>query len=384
MDPHLNLRDRLSMSRPFGALVVAMLLALAPGMAAAQSSIVTLDVGKTPARTIQVQASPGGEGQLTVTQDDEAGAAPDATTPVCGTRPITIASFVWPSAQLLAAIHERILTRQFGCTVTVVSGDMAAMGSSMASSGQPAVAPEMWVARIADIWNPAVKSQKMRPAGSSYEDAQFEGWFIPDYVAEAHPELKSVADLKAHPDWLSSDGRKPRFVSCPIDWACALINANMLKADGLDGLFETVTPANRFELDTLIAEAVGRKQPILFYYWQPNAVLNQFAFKSIDLGAYNKDNFACLGRRACADPQPSGFAPEPVLVALSDWVYKEAPQIAAYFQRASMPIAQMNALLEQLNAPGATVDQVADQFVASKGDIWQRWVGAPVVPSGGN
>ena len=53
-----------------------------------------------------------------------------------------------------------------------------------------------------------------------------------------------------------------------------------------------------FELDTLISEAESRKEPILFYYWQPNAVLAQFSFKQIDLGPFNKDNFVCLGRTA--------------------------------------------------------------------------------------
>ena len=48
-------------------------------------------------------------------------------------------------------------------------------------------------------------------------------------------------------------------------------------------------PANRFELDTLIAEAVSRHEPILFYYWQPNSVLAQFAFKSLDLAIEARD-----------------------------------------------------------------------------------------------
>jgi glycine betaine/proline transport system substrate-binding protein len=40
-----------------------------------------------------------------------------------------------------------------------------------------------------------------------------------------------------------------------------------------------------------------------------------------------------------------------------------------------MPIEEMNALLEKLNQPGATVDTVADDFVANRQAVWQRWVG---------
>lgn len=302
---------------------------------------------------------------------------PPAAGNPCGTRPIAIARMQWPSAALLAEIHARILKAQFNCQVQVLPGDLAATGSSMGSTGQPAVAPEMWVARIADIWNPAIKGQKVRPAAPTYTDTVFEGWFIPDYVASANASLASAASLRDHAQLFSVNGQKPKFISCPPDWACAVINRNLLRANGLDGLFEVVEPANRFELDNLIGQAVSRKEPILFYYWQPNPVLAQFPFKPLDLGAYDKDAFACLGRRECAEPKPSSFPSEPVITALAEWVFTEAPDIAAYFQKAQLPLAEMNTLLFQLNEQGASVESVADRFIAERRELWQGWTGAP-------
>jgi glycine betaine/proline transport system substrate-binding protein len=312
--------------------------------------------------------------------------APDASIvtlapppPPCGTQTISIASMQWPSAQILAEIHAGILKAQFKCDVSVVAGDMAATGSSMGTTGQPAVAPELWISRIADIWNQASKAQKVREAGGSYAEPALEGWFIPNYVAEAQPGLTNVAALLQFSQLFVSGGGKPRFISCPIDWGCAVINRNLLKANGLDALFDVVEPANRFELDTLIAAAVSRKEPILFYYWQPNAVLAQFGFKSLDLGPYDKEAFLCLGRRACAAPKPSGFAPEPVVIALAEWVFLEAPEIAAYFQRAKLPVAEMNAMLQLLAQRGATPQSIAAQFIATHAEIWRPWIGTPPV-----
>ncbi len=282
----------------------------------------------------------------------------------------------WPSAELLAEIHARLIRQNFGCAAEVVPGDLAATASSMGFNGRPAVAPELWITRVAEIWNSALKGQEVRQAGSSYVEPVFEGWFVPDYEAAAHPEVLTVEGLRARAADFAVNGR-PRFISCPPDWGCAVVNRNLLRANGLAELFDVVEPANRFELDTLIAEAVSRKEPLLFYYWQPNAVLAQFGFQPVDLGAYNKDNFLCLGRVSCASPLPSGFPPDPVIVALAQWVYLEAPDVAAYFQRAHMPFAEMNALLQNLNEPGATIEAVADAFVAARGEIWQQWVGAP-------
>jgi glycine betaine/proline transport system substrate-binding protein len=296
--------------------------------------------------------------------------------PACGTQPLAIAKMAWTSAALLAEIHARILTAEFGCTVRVVPGDLAASASSMATTGQPAVAPEMWIARIADIWNSGVKGQNLRPAGPSFADGALEGWFVPDYVAADHPGLVSAASLKDFWPVFANGGKKGRFISCPPDWGCAIINRNMLKANGLGGLFDIVEPANRFEMDRLIAEAVSRKEPILFYYWHPNAVLAQFSFKALDLGGYNKDDFACLGKAACAAPRPSGFAPEPVVIAVAEWVFTDIPHVASYFQRAAMPIAEMDKMLLALNGPEASVETVAARFIAERGEIWRPWVGA--------
>ena len=209
----------------------------------------------------------------------------------------------------------------------------------------------------------------------TYAEPVFEGWFVPDYEAEARPEVTTIEGIKARGRGLRR--QRPaalRVLPARLGLRGGQPQSAARARAGLT-MFDIVEPANRFELDTLIAEAVSRKEPLLFYYWQPNAVLAQFGFKPVDLGPYNKDNFLCLGRVACATPLPSGFAPDPVIVALAQWVYLEAPEVAAYFQRAHMPFAEMNTLLQKLNEPGATVESVADAFVAARGEIWQAWVG---------
>jgi glycine betaine/proline transport system substrate-binding protein len=301
----------------------------------------------------------------------EAPAAP----PPCGTQTLSIARMSWPSAELLAEIHARILAREFGCEVRVTPGDLSATASSMGSTRQPAVAPEMWVTRIADMWNAGVQAQMLRPAAPTYVEAQFEGWFIPDYVALAQPELTDAAGLAAALPTVNG-GAPVRFISCPPDWACALINRNLVRALGLGAAVEMIEPATRFEMDTLIAEAVSRREPILFYYWQPNAVLAQFNFVALDMGVYDEDAAKCLARVACPTPLPSAFASETVVVALAEWVFTELPSIAGYFQRSSLALSEMNTLLAQLNEPGATVEGVADRFVSERADLWNSWVGS--------
>lgn len=325
--------------------------------------------------TVLDQAQDGGA-QMVAPQPGDAGPTPQVNSaPVCGTQPINIARLNWPSAEVLAEIHALVLSQEFGCQTRFVPGDMSTIGSSMGASGQPAVAPELWVGRIADIWNAGLQGQSVRAAASSYIEDNFEGWFVPAYVAAVHPELTSAAGLAAAAPTLNGRS-KVRFISCPSDWACAVINRNLLAAYGLSNLVELVEPANRFEMDKLIGEAVSRSEPIIFYYWQPNAILAQLGFVPLNMGAFDEAAAKCLASTSCASPKPSSFAPDSVVVALSDWVFAEAPVLAGYFQRSSLPLAEMNALLAQLNEPGATPASVAAQFVRDRASVWRNWVGS--------
>ena len=97
------------------------------------------------------------------------------------------------------------------------------------------------------------------------------------------------------------------------------------------------------------------------------------------LAAYDRDAFLCMGKTTCAAPTPTGFAPDPVVTAVAEWVYLDAPQVAAYFSRAHMPFAEMNLMLKELGDPGATIETVADRFIAERGEgAWHTLAGCLV------
>lgn len=301
--------------------------------------------------------------------------AGSVTPSACGGRPLAIARMSWPSAALLAEIHARILAEEFGCEVRVVQSDLAAAASSMGSTGQPQVAPEMWINRIADLWNGAMEGQQVRSAAPTYVQSNFEGWFMPSALASSFTAAPKAAELALALPEIEASGPIP-FISCPVDWACSILNRNLVAAHGLEDLVEIVEPANRLEMDRLIAEAVNRREPFLFYYWQPNAILDQLDFVSIDMGDYVEAAAQCLGDRVCTDPQASAFPSDSVVIAVAERVFTDAPDVATYFQRASIELGEMNALLAQLNETGASVESVADRFVAERQDLWSGWVAA--------
>jgi glycine betaine/proline transport system substrate-binding protein len=127
----------------------------------------------------------------------------------CGTdRTIDIAEMTWPSAAALAHIHATILEKGFGCSVEIVTGDTVPTSSSMLSRGTPAVAPELWTSTIEVPWKEGIDTNKVVQLGEAITDGTVEGWFIPRFVQEAHPELTSAEAVIARPD-LFPDPEQP-------------------------------------------------------------------------------------------------------------------------------------------------------------------------------
>lgn len=295
---------------------------------------------------------------------------------VCGSAPVTIAAMPWPSGALLAHIHALILKEHYGCAVEVVPGDLGGTATAMTTTGRPMVAPELWIDRVARIWNAGLGANMVRAAGPSYEGGALEGWYVPSYVIADNPGLKSIADLGAHWKVFRAQGaQEASFLSCPADWACSVINANLIRALGLSKRFEIEVPANRYQLDQALAGAISRHAPVLAYYWQPNAVIAQLDLKPLAMGAYDADAAKCLAERDCADPRPSAFVAEPVVTAVSAELFANAPVLAAYFQRAQMPLAEMNALLAWQVAQNADPATTAAHFLQTGQAIWAPWVG---------
>lgn len=298
----------------------------------------------------------------------------------CGGEVITIAQFPWSSAAILARIHASLLRDGFGCSVSLVPADMGSTATRMATSGQPLIVPEMWIGQVAPVWNNGVENERVRVAGPAYVNGPTEGWYVPRYVKQANPGLVSAADLGAH--WqlfVKQGGAKASFLSCPANWACSLINANLLRAYGLAPRFDVQTPENRAALDRALAGAVSAKTPIVGYYWTPNAAIVQLDLVPLDMGAFNRDAMACLAERECPDPKPSAFGPEQVAIGVAIKLQAEAPEVFAYLRRASMPIEVMNALLAWQAENGSSDEDTARHFIDSKSDLWQSWlVGAGV------
>ena len=296
----------------------------------------------------------------------------------CGTdRTIEIAEMTWPSAAALAHIHATILEKGFGCNVEIVTGDTVPTSSSMLTRGTPAVAPELWTSTIEEPWREGVEAGKVVQLGEAITDGTVEGWFIPRYVQEAHPELVSAEAVIAHPELFPDPEQSDqgRLYSCPPGWACELSTSALFEAYEMEDTWNLFSPGSGGALDASIARAFLRNEPILFYYWGPTAILGKFDAVQLDLGEAKPDVYACNTDQDCRDPAgKTAYPSSPAVIGAAKWIETDAPAVAEYFGKVGLTNAQISELLVYGDENKADAAETAENFLKTKEDVWATWV----------
>ncbi len=317
-----------------------------------------------------------GERQAT----DTTAAAPVAAA-ACGK--VTVANMNWQSAEVLAAIDEFILSKGYGCEVEVVPGDTMPTLTAMMEKGQPDVAPEAWINAVRQPLDAAVAEGRLHYAARSLQDGGVEGWWIPQYVAQAHPQIKTIDDALKHPELFPDQENKGKGAvhNCPAGWNCQITTANAFKAWGAaDKGFVLVDTGSAAGLDGSIAKAYERQQGWLGYYWAPTSILGKYEMVKLDAGVpHDKDAWeACNSKTECVQPGKSDWARAEVFTVVTDRFRKEGGEAYNYLAARGWNNDTVNQLLAWMSDNQATGADGARHFLRTQEAVWQAWVPAEV------
>ncbi|MDQ0315589.1 ABC transporter substrate-binding protein [Amorphus orientalis] len=302
----------------------------------------------------------------------------------CGTDDtITIANMTWLSASVLANVTEQILSEGYGCNAELVPGDTVPTATSMLTKSEPDIAPEMWVSTAQAIWDKAMDKGNVYKAGDIFGDGGVEGWWIPDYVAEEHPEIKSVTDLKENWEVFSepSSPDAGRLYGCPPGWGCEIITNNLFDALGLEETFELFSPGSGANLKASFARKVTRKEPIVGYYWGPTAVIGRYNLVRLEMPPFEQEKFTCLTDSNCADPQVTGWKKGEVAVAATTDLREKAAPVADFLSKMQVPNDVVNKVLAWGDEQSASPEDTAVYFLKTYEDVWTEWVPEDVATS---
>jgi glycine betaine/proline transport system substrate-binding protein len=299
----------------------------------------------------------------------------------CGTaEKITIAEMTWLSAAALAHVTEKILSAGYGCSAELMPGDTVPTATSMLTRSTPTIAPELWVSTVQAQWDEMQAKGNVYKASDIFSGGGQDGLWVPDYVLEQHPEIKTIEDLAAN--WqVFEDNQNPgkgRLYNGPPGWASEVIITNYYKALQLEDTFELFSPGSGENLKASIARAVAQNKPWVGYYWGPSDVVGKFNLVRLGMPESDREAFTCLTDTNCADPQVTGWAAGEVAVAVVSELKDQAPDVAEFLSKMQVPNDEISAVLAWGDDNGATAEEVATHFLQNNEAIWTAWVPADV------
>lgn len=282
---------------------------------------------------------------------------------------VSIGAMGWASGETITAIASFLMQAGYGCEVQVVPTDTVPGVTSLAENNKPDIVPEVWV-NSATMYTDLVEEGKVVTAAKTFAEGGLEGWWIPKYLADAHPELTTIEGVLANPELVGG-----RFHNCPVGWGCRVANDSLKVAFDLEGngieVFDHGSGAN---LATSIAAAYADEKPWFGYYWGPTAILGKYPMVKVDLGGVNPEIHSCNQNPDCSEVGISDYPAAQVVTAVTTTFANDNPEIAEMMSKMSLPNTVVNELLAWKEDNNATADEAAAHFLQNYADLWSTWV----------
>lgn len=293
---------------------------------------------------------------------------------------VTISNMNWQSAEVLANVDKIILTEGYGCNAELIVGDTVPTITSMTEKGEPDIAPEGWVDLIPDVVNRGIEEGKLVGAAVALSDGAVQGWWMPKYIADAHPDIKTIDDVLKHPELFpdSEDASKGAIHNGPQGWGGTVVTAQLFKAyDGEKAGFTLVDTGSAAGLDGSIAKAYERKQGWAGYYWAPTALLGKYEMVKIEHGVPNDaaEWKRCNTVADCADPKKNDWPKDKVQTLVTKKFSERAPgPVMEYLNTRAWTNDTVNKLMAWMTDNQASGEEGAKHFLGENQDLWIKWV----------
>jgi glycine betaine/proline transport system substrate-binding protein len=298
-------------------------------------------------------------------------------------KPVHFAGVTWESGSFTSEVLRFITEKGYGCKTDTVPGSTAATETAL-SRDDLQVWAEQWTGR-SEIIAKAVADNHVKLIGDTLPGGTNEGWFVPEYVVKGDPKrnikplapgLVSVADLPKYKGVFEDDEEpgKGRFLNCPSGWDCERVNRRLLSVFKLDDTYTDFRPGTGAALDAAIASAYERGKPILFYYWEPDALMAKYKFVQLKMPPFDQKCWETLRADNSPSQCASSYLVSHLKVGVSMPFYQAEPDLMTTYSKVSFPMDFLNKTILEMSTKKIDGPTMAKQFLRDHPEMWKAWV----------
>ena len=279
---------------------------------------------------------------------------------------ITFADVGWDSIKLCNALAGVVAENVFGYEWEEVPGSTPIAHEALIN-GEVDICLEEWTNNISS-YEKDREAGKFTELGINYND-NHQGFYIPRYVAEEYPDLRTVKDLKKYASLFADpeDPQKGLILGGIPGWEITEIMEKKVEAYGLGNSFNYVEAGSNAALDSAITSAYDKKQPIVTYYWEPTWLMGKYDFVLLEDEPYQPETFRD-GIGACP--------PVTVTVAVSNSFAEEHPEFCSFLSKFHTSSALISEGLYHMQKTGDDHEAAALWLMQEHPELVDEWLEA--------
>lgn len=279
---------------------------------------------------------------------------------------IRFADVGWDSIKLGNALAGLVAEEVFGYGWTEIPGSTPITHEAL-MKGEVDVVMEEWTDNI-PTYDSDLAAGRFREMGINFND-NHQGFYIPRYVYEANPGLRTVRDLRDYAHLFPSPENPSRGIlygGIP-GWEATEIMGKKVEAYGLDEQYEYFLPGSNAALDSAITAAWDRQEPIVTYYWEPTWLMGKYDFVLLEDSPYHPDTYQ-NGIGACPTVT--------VTVAASCDFAEKHPEYCAFLARFHTSSSLIGEGLAYMQDSGCGHDAAARWLLRQHPELAEEWLTA--------
>jgi glycine betaine/proline transport system substrate-binding protein len=283
---------------------------------------------------------------------------------------VSITEMNWASASVVTNVASFIMTQGYGCDVSIIPSDTVPAVTSVAENGEPDIVTELWLNSTGDAFQRLEDEGKIVRLGKVLEPGGVEGWWLPTYLVEAHPELATIEGVLNNPELVGG-----MFNNCPDGWGCRVVNDNLIPEIGLEEAgIEVFNHGSGETLSSSMASAVENGQPWFGYYWGPTVPLGKYNMTRVSLGEYNAEIHENNQNPDTESAGVSDFPAAPILTAVTTDFQEREPAVAEMLSHLSFDVDTMSSVLAWKDANSASGQEAAVYYLTNNTEVWSEWL----------